>query len=137
MSNDTDINGGDRTSADINLRVAGQEVNLKNVKSINTILTTFTFFLVLFALYLVWTHMAEAKDGGKEVAQALKDSNREVAVAAKEAAQVTAEALKSLAQQQRRANELLREQTCLLGLPPDRRTGAGEFCKRLSREIDR
>jgi predicted histidine transporter YuiF (NhaC family) len=134
---DTEINGGDKTSADINLKVAGQEVNLKNVKSINTILTTFTFFLSLFLGFLLYTHMAEAKDNAKEIAQTLKESNQEVAKAAREAAQITAEAMRSMAQQQKRANELLREQTCLLGLPPDRRVGAGEFCKRLSREMDR
>ena len=85
----------------------------------------------------LFNHTADAKDNGKEVAQALKDSNREVAQALKDSNLAVAEAMKQMAKEQQRANEIGREQTCLLTLPPDRRTNAGDFCKRLSRERDR
>ena len=85
----------------------------------------------------LFNHNADAKDNGKEVAQALKDSNREIATVLKESQAAVAESMRNIAEQQRRANEIGREQTCLLTLPPDRRTNAGDFCKRLSRERDR
>lgn len=86
---------------------------------------------------MIYNHAADAKDTSKTVAEVLKDSNKEIAQALKEAQAQTAEAIRQMAEQQRRQNEIGREQTCLLTLPPDRRTNAGEFCKRLSRERDR
>ena len=105
--------------------------------TVNTIFTVFGFVLLMFCSFVLWNHQVEAKDGGKEVAQVLKESNKEVANALKENNAVVVEAIKQMAIEQRRANELAREQTCLLTLPPDRRTNAGDFCKRLSRERDR
>lgn len=92
--------------------------------------------ITVYIAFTIFHHNAEAKDTSREIAQAIKDSNKEVAQTLKETnAQVT-EAIKQMAVEQRRANEIGREQTCLLTLPPDRRTNAGEFCKRLSRERD-
>lgn len=105
--------------------------------NVNTIFTVFTFIIVLFMAPVVWNHNVDAKDNGKEVAAALKESNKEIAQAMKENNAAVTEAIKQMAVEQRRANEIGREQTCLLTLPPDRRTNAGEFCKRLSRERDR
>ena len=105
--------------------------------TVNTIFTVFSFVLIMGIAFVVWNHHVEAKDNGKEVSQALKDSNREVAQTLKETNAQIAEAIKQMTIEQRRANEIGREQTCLLTLPPDRRTNAGEFCKRLSRERDR
>ena len=105
--------------------------------TVNTIFTVFIFAIVMFIAFVVWNHHAEARDNGKDVAQALKDSNREVANALKESNAAVTEAIKQMAVEQRRSNEIGREQTCLLTLPPDRRTNAGDFCKRLSRERDR
>ena len=105
--------------------------------NVNTIFTVFSFAVIMFIGFVVWNHHVEARDDGKTVAQALKDSNREVAQALKESNAAVTEAIKQMAVEQRRANEIGREQTCLLTLPPDRRTNAGDFCKRLSRERDR
>lgn len=105
--------------------------------NINTIFTVFTFAVVLFIGFVVWNHHVEAKDEGKTSAQAIKESNKEFAQALKEQNAAIAEAIKQMTYEQRRSNEIGREQTCLLGLPQDRRTNAAEFCKRLSRERDR
>ena len=105
--------------------------------TVNTIFTVFSFVVIMFIALIVWNHQAEAKDTGKEVAQALKESNREIATTLKESQAAIAEAMRQMSREQQRANEIGREQTCLLTLPPDRRTNAGEFCKRLSRERDR
>ncbi len=105
--------------------------------TVNTIFTVFGFVLLMFCSFVLWNHQVEAKDGGKEVAQALKDSNKEIAAALKESQAAMVEAMKKMSREQERANEIGREQTCLLTLPPDRRTNAGDFCKRLSRERDR
>ena len=105
--------------------------------TVNTIFTVFSFVLIMGISFVVWNHHAEAKDSGKEVAAALKESNKEIATALKDSNAVVTEAIKQMAREQQRANEIGREQTCLLTLPPDRRTNAGDFCKRLSRERDR
>ncbi len=105
--------------------------------TVNTIFSVFGFVLLMFCAFVLWNHQVEAKDGGKEVAAALKESNKEIAQALKENNAAVTEAIKQMAAEQKRANEIGREQTCLLTLPPDRRTNAGDFCKRLSRERDR
>ena len=125
----------ERQSVDIANPILGSlKVSGANV---NTIFTMFSFALIMFISFVVWNHQVEAKDTNKEVAQALKDSNKEIAHALKESQAAIAEAMRQMAKEQQRANEIGREQTCLLTLPPDRRTNAGEFCKRLSRERDR
>lgn len=105
--------------------------------NVNTIFTIFSFVLILGAFMVLWNHQVEAKDNIKDVAQVLKESNKDIAVALKESNAAVTEAIKQMAREQQRANEIGREQTCLLTLPPDRRTNAGDFCKRLSRERDR
>lgn len=105
--------------------------------NLNMFFTVGGFFGTCFLIWLVNTHTVDAKDNGKEVAQALKESNREMIQAMKDSNAAVADAMKQVAKEQRRSNELAREQTCLITLPPDRRTNAGEFCKRLSREHDR
>ena len=105
--------------------------------TVNTIFTVFIFVLCMFMSFVIWNHDVVAKDTGKEVATVLKESNKEIAQALKESNAAVTDAIKQMTREQQRANEIGREQTCLLTLPPDRRTNAGEFCKRLSRERDR
>ncbi len=85
----------------------------------------------------LYNHQVEAKDEKVTIANTLKESNANIAAALKESQADVAKSMREIAEQQRRANEIGREQTCLLTLPPDRRTNAGDFCKRLSRERDR
>ena len=88
-------------------------------------------------VYMIWEHKVEAADLAKTTAQVLREASKENAQALKESQAAMIEAIKQMTKEQQRANEIGREQTCLLTLPPDRRTNAGEFCKRLSRERDR
>ena len=105
--------------------------------TVNTIFTIFGFVVLIFIAQIVWQHHADAKDNDKATVAALKENNKAIVDAMKENNHAVAEAIKQMAIEQRRSNEIGREQTCLLTLPPDRRTNAGDFCKRLSRERDR
>ncbi len=92
--------------ADLSVKVAGQEVNVRNVKSLNTLATITTLIAVCvggFAIYtIVAAHAAETKDASRELVQALKEMT-----------------------------QTAREQNCLISMPQDRRDA--ELCKRISR----
>ena len=125
----------DRHSVDVSNPILGSlKVSGANV---NTLFTIVGFVVTCILAWVLFTHQSEAKDNGKALAQVMKESNQEFAHALKESNREVTEAIKQMAVEQRRANEIGREQTCLLTLPPDRRTNAGDFCKRLSRERDR
>lgn len=94
----------DENGADVALKFAGQEVNVKNVKSLNTLATVATLVLVVLLGYAFYLHAADAKDAGKELVSAMKD----------------------LAQTNR-------EQNCLIAIPPEQRMQNSDLCKRLSR----
>ena len=126
--------------AEDNLEVSNPilgSLKIPSSMNINTIFTIFGFILTCLIAWVVWHHQADAKDGEKQVAAVLKEGNKEIAQALKESNLLVKEAIQQMSVEQRRANEIGREQTCLLTLPPDRRTNAGDFCKRLSRERDR
>jgi hypothetical protein len=78
--------------ADIDLKLAGQEVKLKNVKSLNTLATVATLIVACVLGYAFYVHAGETKDASKELVLAL----REMAQAA-------------------------REQNCLISVPIERR----------------
>jgi hypothetical protein len=92
------------SGSDIALKVAGQEINVKNVKSLNTVLTAFGAAGAIFGAYLVHAHTLDAKEGSKELASALK----EVAQAS-------------------------REQTCIMRFDQKDRQSNADFCKQVSR----
>lgn len=102
--------------------------------NVNTIFTVAGFILTCLIGWALFTHQTEAKDSGKEVAAALKESNREMAQALKDSNKDVAEAIKQMAAEQRKANEIGKEQTCLLRLPTNARVNAEDFCRRMSRE---
>jgi hypothetical protein len=71
-----------QNGADVDLKIAGQEVKLKNVKSLNTILTLIAAVGVCFGTYLLVEHKADAKSNGetltsvmKDMAQAIREGN--------------------------------------------------------------
>lgn len=100
--------GSEANGADVNLKVPGGEVNLRNVKSLNTLATVATLIFVCAGIcggYLMLTaHASETKDAGREFVQALK----EVA-------------------------QSLRENNCLTTFTPEKREANADMCKRLSR----
>ena len=91
----------------------------------NTLFTVFTFIATTAAAMLLFTHIEEAKGGGKEVAQAIKDTNKENAAVARENQKETTSILREMA-------KATREQNCLLAIDQTKRAQMVEFCKRLS-----
>lgn len=87
-----------------------------------------------YLIILEQTHAGDTKDAANKTAQVLKESNEKIAQTLKENTRDLTDALKQISIENKRSNEIQREQTCLLTLPPDRRTNAADFCKRLSRE---
>ena len=131
------MSSDDRTQIrEIEGELAGQKFRAKGYRLVDLIWLPMIFGIAYTCLQL-YNHEASAKDGAKEIASTLKESNQAIAATLKESQAALAEAMRQVATEQKRANEIGREQTCLLTLPPDRRTNAGDFCKRLSRERDR
>lgn len=87
-----------------------------------------------YVAVLTHGHTADAKDEGKTIAKALAESNAAVASALKESNASTVDAIKQLAGEQRKTTRVLLEMNCLMGLPPDRRVNAADFCKRIARD---
>lgn len=96
---DEDTNG-----ADVGLKLAGQEINLKNVKSLNTLATVATLILVCVLGYAFYAHAGETRDASKELTGALRDMT-----------------------------QAAREQNCLISMPIEQRARDPEVCRRLSR----
>lgn len=94
--------------ADIDVKVAGQEVSVKNVKSLNTIVTLLTFVLVSVGAYVLYQHQQDGRDATRDFVTAIKEQTQAIRDGAK----------------------LQREQNCLMALPQDRRDP--ELCRRLS-----
>lgn len=64
--------------ADVDLKLAGQEVKLRNVKSLNTILTLVAAVAASFGVYLLIQHQAEAKEAGQSFVGALKEQTKAI-----------------------------------------------------------
>lgn len=64
--------------ADIEVEVAGQKVNVKNVKSLNTILTLVAAGAACFGVYLTHAHTMEAKEAGAAFVGALKEQTKAI-----------------------------------------------------------
>jgi hypothetical protein len=101
--------------ADVALKFAGQEVNLRNVKSLNTIATVATLVVcaVGFAVgyQMITAHAQDSRDNGKEFVQAIKEQTQAV-------------------KEQTAAS---REQTCILGFDQKDRPQQAQFCKSITR----
>lgn len=78
--------------ADVDLKVAGQEVRLKNIKSLNTLATFAILIIVSLTAYGGYLHVSETKDASRELVGALKEMT-----------------------------QAAREQNCLISMPIDRR----------------
>lgn len=126
--------------ADVSLKVAGQEFNLRNVKSLNTIVTCLNFFaFCVLAVFLYFADVQAQKSGGNDSAEhkaiviSIEKSSAAMVQAIKEMQSVqSAAAMRqdAIAEKQAAAQ---RETNCLLSLPPDRRVNAAETCRRIAR----
>lgn len=68
----------DIVNADVDLKLAGQEIRLRNVKNLNTLLTLIGAIAACFAVYLLMQHQVEAKDAGMNFVAALKEQTRAI-----------------------------------------------------------
>lgn len=97
--------------ADVALKIAGQEFNVRNVKSLNTGATLFCAGMLILLCYGGYVHTQESKDIGQTFAQALKEQT----LAIKEQTQAS------------------REQTCIMRFDQKDRQQNADFCKQIAR----
>lgn len=90
--------------ADVELDIAGQKVNFKNIKSLNTGATLATLILVSVLGYAFYVHAGETKDQSKELVSALKEMT-----------------------------QAAREQNCLMRFDQKDRQANADFCKQIAR----
>lgn len=96
---------------DIDVEVAGQKVNVKNIPSFQTLLAIFTLVIVSLIAYALWTHEQETKEAGQAFVSAIKDQTAAV----------------------REQTTVQREQNCLMRFDmKDRQTNA-DFCKAIAK----
>lgn len=90
--------------SDVDLSIAGQRINLKNVKSLNTLATVATLILVCVLGYAFYSHAGETRDASKDLVGALKEMT-----------------------------QAAREQNCLISMPIEQRARDPEICRRLAK----
>ena len=94
--------------------------------NLNTLFTVLGFVVLCIVAWVLWTHMDDARAGGKEVAKELKEANKEVASALKESNREISKVLSELARAMREAN-------CLQSFPtPKEKAQNTDLCKRIS-----
>lgn len=94
--------------ADIDVEVAGQKVNVKNIKSLNTLLTAATFIALICGGFMLW----QVVDAHAKSADKLNDA--------------LISTLKELTISQRVTN-------CLMATPQDQREAKLQSCERIAR----
>lgn len=130
-----------KRGADVSLKVAGQEVNVKNIKSLNTIATVATLFAVCLLGMFLYFHEAGAQQdkavvaktlekSNSDIASALKESNRAIVDAIKETNASTVQALREFSVEQRKATRAMAEVACLNDPAIRNQPNAREFCRR-------
>ena len=126
--------------ADVSMKVAGQEFNIRNVKSLNTIVTCLNFFaFCVLAVFIYFADVNAQKNNGndtvehKAIVHSIEKSSAAMVQAIKElqAVQSTAASRQDALSEKQAAAQ--RETNCLLSLPQDRRVNAAEACRRIAR----
>ena len=135
----------EKSGADLGIKIAGNEVNIKNVKSLNTIATVTTMVLVATLGVFLYFHEVNAQQDKARLAGTLEQSNSIVAEALKQSNKAVTDALKELAIEQRRATDAInaeqrrstnamKEIACLNDPVMRNRGDARDFCKRIARD---
>ena len=126
--------------ADVSIKVAGQELNVRNVKSLNTIVTVLNFFcFCVLAVFLYFADVQAQKSGGndaaehKAIVEAIQKANLTMVQAIKESQAVNSAVLEKISAQAEKQSQATRETNCLLSLPQDRRVNASKACRRIAR----
>lgn len=94
--------------ADVDLKLGGQEISVKNVKSLNTLLTAATFIALVCGGFMLW----QVVDAHAKSADKLNDA--------------LISTLKELTISQRVTN-------CLMATPQDQREAKLQLCERIAR----
>ena len=124
----------EENGADVNLKVAGQELNVRNVKSLNTIATLITMFAVcILAVYLHF-HEVNAQQDKAQVATTLQKSNADVAAILKENNLAQKEQTQAIVSAINRLSARATEIACLSDPSMKNRTDARDFCRRMARD---
>ena len=90
--------------ADVELNVAGQKMNFRNIKSLNTLATIATLVIVCVLGYAIYMHASDTRDASKELVSALKEMT-----------------------------QVAREQNCLISMTIEERRRDPERCRRIAR----
>lgn len=105
----------EKNGSDVQVEIAGQKVNVKNVKSLNTLATIASLILVCVLGYAFWEHKLDAKAEGVALNTLLTNAFRESANAQREMAQA------------------VREGNCINSFREAERENKSEYCKRITR----
>ena len=68
----------ERNGADVDLKIGGQEVRLKNIKSLNTLATVATLIILCTAAAYGYTHIQDSREVAvamRDMAQAIREGN--------------------------------------------------------------
>lgn len=101
----------DTNGADVDLKIAGQEVRLKNVKSLNTIATVTTLIMVSVLSYAYYVHAEDTKMHANTFLQSMREHTSAV----------------------REQTIAQREQNCLMRFDLKDRLERADFCKQVAR----
>lgn len=123
----------DEEKGELDVEIAGQKLRSKGYRLLDLIWLPMVMGIG-YLIVIEQAHTGETKESAKQTAAVLRESNEKIAQTLKENTKDLTDALRQMSAEQKRSNEIQREQTCLLTLPPDRRTNAADFCKRLSRD---
>lgn len=118
---------GDMQSVEVENSVLGK---LKIPASYaNTFFTIATTVICALTYQMVWSHLAEAKDSDKNIAQVVKEAHKEIADRMEKSNNKVTDLLKEMARGQR-------EQNCLQSMPQNvsdaQRQRNADNCRRIS-----
>ena len=109
----------EENGADVAVKIAGQEVNLRNIKSLNTLATVATLIIVICGFTIGWNLLDAHAKGGEKKEAALVSALQELAKSHREAS-------RDQVKEQRMLN-------CLIVADQKDRRRAYEDCERIAR----
>lgn len=137
--------GDEVGGADIGVKIAGQEINVRNVKSLNTIATIVTMIIVVGLGVGFYFHEANAQQDKARLAGTLEKSNSTIAEALREQNKMVEESNKAVVKAITDSNDKMvsainkltsrsAEIACLSDPAMKNRVDARDVCRRLSRD---
>ncbi len=124
----------EENGADVALKIAGQEVNLRNIKSLNTIATVCTLLGVCIMGVYLHFHEVNAQTEKVQVAETLRKSNADIANILKESNTLQREQAQAIVKALEKVERRTAEVACLQDPSMKNRNDAREFCRRMARD---